>query len=179
MELRLAEFLRTGELGIIRCGAPQEELLGKFGTPTSSREFIRKEFMHGAPPVIELRIGYDALGISFERGQVAQYGLYLDDEHEIPKFLNPVGYFPTGGKVSVSEFLEYMRTEGIQFQPRGWNDDIMFEAFTQGGVGIAGGAGVLFSLVRPCPGTYRWRVLRDRKSFRLHPPHPFAKKAES
>jgi hypothetical protein len=161
MPLELKQFLLTGQLGPVSCGLTMKSVLAKFGEPEYSRNLY-----HADGSIREVRFDYEGLGLCFEKDCIAQYGLHMEEGVGIPKFLEPVGYFPLGGNVPMHEFLDYLKNESIPFRERYQNEDNMFKVFTKGEVGV-GGRNTVLSLILPCPGTERWHSIKNREKYKI------------
>jgi hypothetical protein len=166
MSFELKQFLVSGEIGVIRCGISRENVVSTFG------EAPAKQNLHDADGSIgEVRYGYGALSLFFQKGLLAGYGLCMDSDPdcEIPEFLHPVGYFPVGGKVPLVEFVDYLRKEGISFRERREEEDEWFKFFTEGDVGIGAGGprNNVFCLLKVCLGTELWRTYKQRVSLAI------------
>src|SRR5262249_33829284 len=101
--------------------------------------------------------------------QISLYGLSFTDGNQIPQFLNPEGYFPSGGQVPMGEFMNYLSEQQVAFRQRGPEEDDLCHVFTTGGVAVEGRE-IVWRLVKPCPGTERWRRMMNRELYRIAPP---------
>jgi hypothetical protein len=150
----LVDFLRTAQLGPLRCGLKRAEVLALLGS---------EMYWDGMPEGRDQAYcwKYGALEVRFEHDAMAMFGLYFYTSLAVPACLKPTGFFPSHVPVqrtTLVEFAEYMREHQIPFETRSSRSTPFV---TQAGVRIIGGQDfeqafdqhIVASVIYACPGT--------------------------